>query len=131
VILKDINPKRITVDRLEIKERIIQILRYIKNTENVNSVGALDFFYALKASMADDYAMKQRKLKLSKEQIHEHIFKQNNICPICGTDLFIGDEAEADHILPLAVGGSDVIDNIQIAHWICNREKGSRVEYED
>jgi 5-methylcytosine-specific restriction endonuclease McrA len=29
-----------------------------------------------------------------------------------------------DHIVPLAVGGSDRLDNLQPAHRMCNVEKG-------
>lgn len=30
-----------------------------------------------------------------------------------------------DHIVPLAAGGTDTIDNIQPAHRKCNRDKGA------
>jgi len=31
-----------------------------------------------------------------------------------------------DHIVPLALGGDDVLDNVQAAHLLCNQRKGSR-----
>lgn len=35
-----------------------------------------------------------------------------------------------DHIVPLARGGTDELDNKQPAHWDCNQRKGDRLESE-
>jgi 5-methylcytosine-specific restriction endonuclease McrA len=32
-----------------------------------------------------------------------------------------------DHVLPIALGGSDGPANLQLAHWGCNSRKGARV----
>jgi 5-methylcytosine-specific restriction endonuclease McrA len=32
-----------------------------------------------------------------------------------------------DHVVPLALGGQHVRDNLQCAHWICNSRKGDRL----
>ena len=34
--------------------------------------------------------------------------------------------ATLDHIVPLARGGGHTLDNIQLAHYACNRRKGAR-----
>lgn len=31
-----------------------------------------------------------------------------------------------DHVKPIAAGGNDMKDNVQLAHWICNVRKGAR-----
>ena len=36
------------------------------------------------------------------------------------------EDVEADHIIPISLGGADILENIQIVHWICNREKGNK-----
>lgn len=49
-------------------------------------------------------------------------------CGICGEPLF-GSRDEApclDHIVPLAQGGEDTIENLQLAHPYCNLRKGAR-----
>jgi 5-methylcytosine-specific restriction endonuclease McrA len=35
--------------------------------------------------------------------------------------------ATVDHILPLAKGGSDEFENLQLAHWICNNRKSDKL----
>jgi DNA-directed RNA polymerase subunit RPC12/RpoP len=35
--------------------------------------------------------------------------------------------ATIDHILPLSKGGLDTMENVALAHWICNIRKGNRV----
>lgn len=32
-----------------------------------------------------------------------------------------------DHIHPRSKGGPDDLDNLQLAHWRCNRAKGNRI----
>lgn len=35
--------------------------------------------------------------------------------------------ATIDHLLPLSKGGLDTMENVALAHWICNIRKGNRV----
>lgn len=49
---------------------------------------------------------------------------QNNICPCCKAD--IEHEYEIDHIQPLALGGTNTDDNIQLLCKSCNRKKGAK-----
>lgn len=55
------------------------------------------------------------------------------VCQLCGKrvrkDLPVSDDraASLDHILPRSLGGTDDIDNLQLAHRICNSIKGTGV----
>lgn len=55
------------------------------------------------------------------------------VCGVCGLPV---DEAlprtsrmgaTVDHIVPLSKGGSDELENLQLAHWICNNQKSNKV----
>ncbi len=48
------------------------------------------------------------------------------VCGICG--LKIESRFEIDHIIPLARNGSNTLDNLQLAHPICNRTKSDRLQ---
>ena len=62
------------------------------------------------------------------------IFKTQNTCGICGkpVDFSIKSpgplSAVIDHIIPVSKGGhpSDM-DNLQLAHWTCNRQKSDKL----
>lgn len=62
------------------------------------------------------------------------ILKTQNTCGICGRpvdfSLMAPDPMSAviDHIIPVSKGGhpSD-IDNLQLAHWTCNRSKSDKL----
>ena len=62
------------------------------------------------------------------------IERDGNLCRLCNTaiDLSLARNsrfgATIDHIVPLSLGGSDDIENMQLAHWICNIRKGNRVD---
>jgi RNA-directed DNA polymerase len=42
-------------------------------------------------------------------------------CPVCGESLFNGEARETHHIVPIAEGGTDGIDNLQHLHKICHK----------
>lgn len=62
------------------------------------------------------------------------IFATQTICGICGQPVDFGMKYPhplspcIDHIIPVARGGhpSD-IDNLQLAHWKCNRDKSDKL----
>jgi len=64
----------------------------------------------------------------------KRIFATQNTCGICGhpVDFTLKAphpmSATADHIIPVAKNGhpSD-IDNLQLAHWTCNRQKSDKI----
>ena len=68
------------------------------------------------------------------ERNKKRILATQNICGICGqpVDMSLkhGDPMAAtiDHIIPVAKNGhpSD-IENLQLAHWICNRQKSDKI----
>jgi 5-methylcytosine-specific restriction endonuclease McrA len=35
--------------------------------------------------------------------------------------------ATVDHVVPLSKGGSDELDNLRLAHWICNNKKSDKL----
>lgn len=45
---------------------------------------------------------------------------QNWKCPICGEPLFNGEEIETHHIVPVAKGGLDDLENLQHLHLACH-----------
>ncbi len=68
------------------------------------------------------------------ERNKKRILATQNICGICGKpvdkSLKYGDPMAPtiDHIIPVAKNGhpSD-IENLQLAHWICNRQKSDKI----
>lgn len=69
----------------------------------------------------------------------DRLIKRNGLqCAICGGMCDLNDHSwseysgplypSIDHIIPMSKGGSHTWDNVQIAHIICNSEKGDRME---
>jgi hypothetical protein len=51
--------------------------------------------------------------------------KQTGRCAISGVQITIGRNAELDHIIPKAKGGTNTIENLQWVHSTVNRIKGA------
>lgn len=72
--------------------------------------------------------------RLAFERNKKKIMATQNVCGICGKpvdkDLKYPHPLSAciDHIVPVAKGGhpSD-LDNLQLAHWTCNRQKADKL----
>lgn len=57
--------------------------------------------------------------------LSEKLFKlQKGKCPCCG--LSLGDDYHLDHKMPLALGGTNTDDNIQLLRQHCNNKKGKK-----
>ena len=70
-------------------------------------------------------------MRISADEIAE---RDNYICHLCNefVDMSLprtsGWGGTVDHLLPISKGGLDVMDNVKLAHWSCNRKKGNRVD---
>jgi 5-methylcytosine-specific restriction endonuclease McrA len=83
-----------------------------------------------------------KELRPDREGAHRQAYARNrkrilatqNTCGICGkhVDLSLknGDPMAptVDHIIPVAKGGHpSSLDNLQLAHWTCNRQKSDKI----
>lgn len=61
------------------------------------------------------------------------IERDGNVCHICLTEIDLSLArnnrfgATIDHVVPVSKGGADTLENMKLAHWICNIKKGNRV----
>jgi hypothetical protein len=56
-------------------------------------------------------------------QLKESLFKNNNICSICGQKIQEIDDSAIDHIIQYWTGGQTIPENAQLAHRYCNWAK--------
>lgn len=72
--------------------------------------------------------------RLAFERAKKRIYASQTVCGICGKPVDFSQRYPhplspcIDHIIPVAKGGhpSD-IDNLQLAHWACNRQKSDKL----
>jgi len=67
-----------------------------------------------------------RKVAREEFTLYEIYVRDEGICRNCGTECPFY-RATVDHIIPLALGGSDTRANVQLAHLTRNQQKGPRV----
>lgn len=49
--------------------------------------------------------------------------KHGGVCAICEKPFKTKKDITIDHIIPLSKGGTDMLENMQLAHYECNRLK--------
>jgi RNA-directed DNA polymerase len=84
----------------------------------------------------DDPALREywnnRKLKQGKNywakgsKYYQVAINQNWKCPICGQNLFNGEQLETHHIVPVKDGGNDSTDNLVHLHKACHKQVHSK-----
>lgn len=127
-ILGDINLEMVKFHRLTIKREIAEIIRYLKNipeTDSQDNIG-LNKFVKLVAEFKEKYKVQERKISLTEMQKLEMIKAQNSQSNISGAPIFLGDDIEVDHEIPISTGGLDEFENLKIVHKDENRTKGSK-----
>lgn len=72
--------------------------------------------------------------RLAFERNKKRIYASQRVCGICGQPVDFSlryphpMSACIDHIIPISKGGHpSAMENLQLAHWTCNRQKSDRV----
>ena len=131
LMLSPLNLEMIRFHRLEIKAQVTKIIQSIKSGFSEESSATMDPLAAFQAQLADFHSRYQkegRNLKLTAAKKAEMIRKQGGTCAVSGAPIFVGDEVVVDHTDPLAIGGRDAHENVQIATPEANSRKGSRLD---
>lgn len=122
-LLSPLNSEMVKFHRLEIKKELQNIFYELRNSiENFTR----EVFLSKSQAFHANYSVDSRQTKLSAADKLEKLKQQNNRCAISGAPLFIGDDIEVDHNMPLSIGGADSKENLQITHSDSNRKKGSK-----
>jgi 5-methylcytosine-specific restriction endonuclease McrA len=70
-------------------------------------------------------------IRISADAIIE---RDGNVCHICNSEINLSLArnsrfgATIDHVIPVSKGGADTLENMRLAHWICNIKKGNRLD---
>ena len=62
--------------------------------------------------------------------IKKALFRPGYICSYCGNEILSIEDSEVDHIIPFSLGGKTVLENAQLLHRHCNREKSDSLDEE-
>ncbi|MGH8001580.1 MAG: HNH endonuclease, partial [Brasilonema sp.] len=77
-------------------------------------------------SLREYWEKRHQKQGLSRfpkgSKLHRIAENQNWKCPLCGEPLFNGEEIDTHHIVSVAVGGTDDIENLQHLHKACHQQ---------
>ncbi|WP_052158728.1 DUF262 domain-containing protein [Halobacillus sp. BBL2006] len=125
-VFSDVTFEMVKVNRLEMKKEIANLFKYTKSLtpQDQNGLGLVKY-KEMVDEFKEKYKIDKRRITLTMDEKKGLLEKQNNTCPLCNAPIFISDELEVDHRIPLGIGGKDKFLNLQLAHKDCNRKKGA------
>ncbi len=85
-------------------------------------IGRIMMIYQLIENIIGNTNSSQR---LYSKSTKEELWYEGYVCPYCNQQILSIDDAEVDHIIPYSKGGNTVIENAQLLHRHCNREKNN------
>lgn len=78
--------------------------------------------------------LKRQGVKTDKRITHEEVAERDNfVCYLCDAvvDMSLPRTsklgATLDHVIPVSKGGEDCLENLRLAHWICNIRKSDKI----
>lgn len=78
--------------------------------------------------------LRRQKVRTGLKITHEELAERDNfVCHICGetVDMSLPRTsklgATIDHVVPITRGGRDELDNLKLAHWVCNVRKNNKL----
>ena len=57
----------------------------------------------------------------------QKLWKEGYVCSYCNNTILSIDDAEVDHVYAYSNGGTTTLDNAQLLHRHCNREKNNKI----
>ena len=85
-------------------------------------IGRIMMIYQLIENIIGNTNSSQR---LYSKSTKEELWYEGYVCPYCNQQILSIDDAEVDHIIPFSKAGNTVIENAQLLHRHCNREKNN------
>jgi len=69
----------------------------------------------------------ENELRAFSFEFKQSLYSQKPICALCKQRILDLDDSEVDHIVPYSEGGKTTIDNAQLTHRYCNRQKSNNI----
>jgi len=78
--------------------------------------------------------LRRQGVKTDKRITHEEVAERDNfVCYLCekSVDMSLPRTsklgATLDHVIPVSKGGEDSLENLRLAHWVCNIKKSDKI----
>ncbi|MBC3759852.1 DUF262 domain-containing protein [Hyunsoonleella sp. SJ7] len=132
ILISKSNFQLVKFKRNDMKKDLVKMIKFY-NKSHLNFSKDLDYNLVDKFAEDSKFFIKNyspistRKRKLTMDEKKSLLDEQGGKSSISGATMYIWDEIEVDHKVPISLQGKDEIENLGIAHKIENREKGSKL----
>ena len=92
----------------------------VKGNASPDDPSLQEYWEKRNTSNGKKYKAQGSKYDSCRRQAQQVGKQQNWKCPVCGNHLFMDEEIETHHIVPIAKGGTDYPENLMHLHAACH-----------
>lgn len=98
-----------------------------RNSDKVRAYRQSDHYKMLQAASRNRYRALKLATAVEAVSYAAILERYGMVCHICGERIVGRTHLHFDHVVPLALGGPHINENIRPAHAVCNLRKGARL----
>ena len=122
---------RMAIEEIKRNNLTYQDYTYASSGDKRRVIGRIQIIYQAIAEIVGKYT-DEGSHRVFSANTKEELWHDGYVCSYCGQKILSIDDAEVDHVNAYSNGGETIIENAQLLHRHCNREKHSNdVQFEN
>lgn len=116
---------RTTIEEIKKNNLQYQDFTYASSGSKNRVIGRIEMMYQAIAEILGKYTDVGEQRSFS-QKTKEELWHEGYVCSYCNQTILSIDDAEIDHIDAYSTGGETIMENAQLLHRHCNREKSNK-----
>ena len=113
---------RMAIEEIKRNNLTYQDYTYASSGDKRRVIGRIQIIYQAIAEIVGKYT-DEGSHRVFSSNTKEELWHDGYVCSYCGQKILSIDDAEVDHVNAYSNGGETIIENAQLLHRHCNREK--------
>lgn len=127
-LMKNADEIRTTITDIKANNQTYSDYTYAATGSKDRVIGRIMIIYNAIKDIMEKHGDTTPEVRCFSDDDKQKLWHEHYICSYCGQEILAYDDAEVDHIFAYSRGGDTVLENAQLLHRHCNREKNDKLE---
>ena len=130
-LMKNADEIRKAISNIKANNQIYSDYTYAATGSKDRVIGRIMIIYNAIKDILEKHGDTTPEVRCFSNDDKQKLWNEHYICSYCGQEILAYDDAEVDHIFAYSKGGDTVLENAQLLHRHCNREKNDKLGNDD